>query len=258
MSHFLQRLASSVMKPTGPASQPALLPLLGSIYTPLGFDASGEQATPIEAAESVAPAARELVARPETESRRASSILHGDSAESKNSSTQGESAESHLPVARTQDLMRPEIASRCEPLFPPEKAEIGSRDVSDSIPASRRGIDHDSDDSAVTLLPHAHETERAKIFAQDDRPLIPPAKPVAIAGQALVRQPAGGGKVRAANREAARQSGQPGREPDEISIHIGRIEVAAAPQPVVRPAPAPARRSVNLDEYLRRGNGRAR
>ncbi|MGB6743170.1 MAG: hypothetical protein WBE38_05880 [Terracidiphilus sp.] len=256
MSHFLQRLASSVTKPTGPAGQPALRPLLGSIYTPQSFDATGEQAMPVEATESVAPAAREFVARPERESRAAISIAHGDPAESESSSTQGESAESHLPAARTHDPLRPEIAPRREALFPLEG--IRSSDVSDSIPASRRGIDHSSDDRTVTLLPQAHEGARAKIFAQDDRPLIPPAKPATSAGQTLARQLAGGSKVRAANREAARQSGQSGREPDEISIHIGRIEVTAAPQPVVRPAPAPARRSVNLDEYLRRGNGRAR
>lgn len=44
-------------------------------------------------------------------------------------------------------------------------------------------------------------------------------------------------------------------EPDEIHIHIGRIDVAAAaPQPP-RVAAAAPRKGLNLDEYLRRGNG---
>jgi hypothetical protein len=66
------------------------------------------------------------------------------------------------------------------------------------------------------------------------------------------------GRASAANGAGARRAGQSAHEPDEITIHIGRIEVAAVPQPVVRPAAAPARRSISLDEYLKRGNGRAR
>jgi hypothetical protein len=46
------------------------------------------------------------------------------------------------------------------------------------------------------------------------------------------------------------------REPDEIQIHIGRIEVTA-----VQPAPAPtparlSRKTPSLDEYLRRRDRR--
>lgn len=43
---------------------------------------------------------------------------------------------------------------------------------------------------------------------------------------------------------------------EEIQIHIGRIEVLAVPQAVPRPAAAPARKGLNLDEYLSRRNGR--
>jgi hypothetical protein len=43
---------------------------------------------------------------------------------------------------------------------------------------------------------------------------------------------------------------------DEIQIHIGRIEVIAAPPPAPRAAPAPARKSMSLDDYLSRRDGR--
>jgi hypothetical protein len=43
---------------------------------------------------------------------------------------------------------------------------------------------------------------------------------------------------------------------DDIQIHIGRIEVVAIPQAAPRPAPAPTRKGVSLDEYLHRRNGR--
>jgi hypothetical protein len=48
------------------------------------------------------------------------------------------------------------------------------------------------------------------------------------------------------------------REPDEIQITIGRIEVTAVPQSPARPAPKPGRKSLSLDEYLRRADGRGR
>jgi hypothetical protein len=64
--------------------------------------------------------------------------------------------------------------------------------------------------------------------------------------------------ARTAPSEAARRFQPSQRETDEIHIHIGRIEVAAISQAAPRPAAAAARRSLNLDEYLRRGNGRPR
>jgi len=60
------------------------------------------------------------------------------------------------------------------------------------------------------------------------------------------------------NRDLSHHSGLPHREPDEIQIHIGRIEVLAVP-----PAPAPSaalkpeRGTPSLDEYLRRRDGKA-
>lgn len=46
-------------------------------------------------------------------------------------------------------------------------------------------------------------------------------------------------------------------QPDEIQIHIGRIEVLAVPPPATsRSAASPARKGLSLDEYLRRKNGR--
>jgi hypothetical protein len=42
-------------------------------------------------------------------------------------------------------------------------------------------------------------------------------------------------------------------EPDEIQIHIGRIEVTAAlPQQPARPSAPPIRKSTDLGEYLKR------
>jgi hypothetical protein len=59
-----------------------------------------------------------------------------------------------------------------------------------------------------------------------------------------------------ATQRADRQEG--GRGTEDIQIHIGRIEVIAVPQPVQRAAPAAARKTESLDEYLRRRDGRPR
>jgi hypothetical protein len=58
-----------------------------------------------------------------------------------------------------------------------------------------------------------------------------------------------------ATRELSRRSGMTAREPDEIQIHIGRIEVTAVPPAPVRPAPKPAHKSLDLGAYLKRRSG---
>jgi hypothetical protein len=58
-------------------------------------------------------------------------------------------------------------------------------------------------------------------------------------------------------RDLSRRLGMPAREPDEIQIHIGRIEVTALPPAPVRPAPKPAHKSLDLGAYLKRRGGSA-
>jgi hypothetical protein len=60
----------------------------------------------------------------------------------------------------------------------------------------------------------------------------------------------GEGKKEARNLPG--RSGMTARAPDEIQIHIGRIEVTAAPPAPVRPAPKPAHKSLDLGAYLKR------
>jgi len=56
----------------------------------------------------------------------------------------------------------------------------------------------------------------------------------------------------------ARHSAPAERSADDIQIHIGRIEVTAVPPAPARPAVQPVRKSLRLDEYLRRGREGAR
>jgi len=61
--------------------------------------------------------------------------------------------------------------------------------------------------------------------------------------------------VRRASHSEVPQIAQ--REPDEIQIHIGRVEVLAVPQTQPQAAPKIARKAGSLDDYLRRRDGRS-
>jgi hypothetical protein len=72
------------------------------------------------------------------------------------------------------------------------------------------------------------------------------------------RQPMTPAAGRKRERDLSGRSGMPAREPDEIQIHIGRIEVTAAPTAPVRAAPKPTNKSLDLGAYLKRRDGGAR
>jgi hypothetical protein len=86
------------------------------------------------------------------------------------------------------------------------------------------------------------------------KPLVPESSEQAQASQNAAVPAVAAPRVDSLRRQPV---AQPAREPDTIEIHIGRIEVLAAqPQQVQRPPAQPARKSLDLGEYLRRG-GRA-
>jgi len=67
--------------------------------------------------------------------------------------------------------------------------------------------------------------------------------------------PPGEGTAHHANPHFLRNSMSASRGADEIQINIGRIEVTATPQATPRAA-QPVRKAINLEEYLKRRNGR--
>ena len=92
------------------------------------------------------------------------------------------------------------------------------------------------------------ETQCRLVPANDGRALQAPA---AAAARANLRTDLHADKAAV---EAGSQP--PHREPDEIHIHIGRIEVTAVPPAQARLVDRPARKTPSLEEYLRCRDGR--
>ena len=97
-----------------------------------------------------------------------------------------------------------------------------------------------------------------------DGPLPPAYRPLvrASTGSSISEEPAGPEQrvptFTNGRREPSDSSHPPGgAEPDEIQIHIGRIEVTAVPPAPPRAAFKPVRKGMSLDDYLRGRNRRA-
>lgn len=112
-----------------------------------------------------------------------------------------------------------------------------------------------TDSQLIDMPEHAAAAEREN--EEDLQPLIARQKiPAEFSSPTTVP-----GTIRPQSAGVPRPAGslpraEKAEEPDEIQIHIGRIEVTAVPPPVaVRPAARPERRSVNLDDYLKQRRG---
>jgi hypothetical protein len=235
MSGYLQRLVRSARQ-----ADERIHPIVGSIFqapepkltaqapqTDSFGPALGETTTEAQAPSRPAPFALEtaapgsLLAEPD----------HGNSPE---------------PPARTPLLIdTPGKASQPPAPAPFEPFSIRSHSIPAHPRASGQGVPGTPAPTATVIHDHSDFVPllESRPERQDpDRSPVRPAEPARILPQ-RERKPV--------PSEAARA------EPDEISIHIGRIEVTAVPVA----APAPARRrertGPSLADYLRRRDGRS-
>lgn len=240
MSHFLERLARGVMRSEGTAAQPALRPMTGSIYAPAWMSDGREPDSPrAELYEIAAGEAREEIAE--------------------RTSSAEPAREHRLDVMETprivaENAQMPRVAAmRAERLLPAEKRETRGDDFwfaarTDEDDATR----DEGERPAATLMRRSEEPGALDLQSAVEF--------LTGAGQEETRAPAAArlNSGRQAARVLPAGASSQMREPDEITIHIGRIEVAAVQQQAPRPAAAPQRKAMSLDEYLKRGNGRAR
>lgn len=241
MSGYLQRLARSVMQPAE-----KIHPLVGSVFagpeisrkqSPQAFnlDVADTAAVPLpafgQADQVVLPEIQELAAR-------------------------------ELPGRDTQEGT-PDVSSGLTPLFPIEPA-TPPRPSPQSL---RTSISSSQDNSASEPLftgqqqtpGHERNIPAPESGSEDAREnaytaLMPIKAVAAIPGaREFGANPGRSAGQSARNIQSARRTEH---EPDQIEIHIGRIEVAAVPQPQTAPAARVSSKAESLSEYLARRDKR--
>jgi hypothetical protein len=225
MSNFLRRLAATVTQ-----SQARLQPMLGSIFEPAALPLTDYFPTQGESSSQTFASHRQETATPYFDTP-ASSLIS-----------------SNRSPAADQLLLPAQIA-----------ADPHLRPITFSSPRDTRVPAHGSPSIEDPVSPSkSSKSEAANQLASlgPYHPLITASQQPAPKVQPLESLPIPAA-LRTSASEAAGRSQPAHREPDEIYIHIGRIEVAAIAKPAPRPAAAPAQKSLNLDDYLRRGNGRS-
>jgi hypothetical protein len=232
MSGFLQRLASGVLH-----AQRAIHPAVGTIWTAAGMMEQSGKAEPIEYSGEVrtpAPQRRadapellatqqttQLAARPQMQPERnaavSDSAVHGDPEQ---------------PAIAESVAFEPLVAS-------------AQRMAVSTVPPAQQANATTQQSEAILPPPYQEQMHRV----ETTRLLVPVPR---------IPAPATAGARKASSfLPPSQRHAQPTQshvaEPDSIEIHIGRIEVLAAPPRPAQPAaPRSARKSLDLGEYLRR------
>jgi hypothetical protein len=231
MSGYLQRMVSSARNPAR-----SIHPTLGSLFSAPIYGAPLETVQPEEnlilsnrpeptmkpAAEPVPILTPRRVSTPETPRRDADT----------------------KPLSEER-ILEPLVVPRPEATEEPAAAFFTTK-----LAASQT---REPDETSSNLAPELEGVPRYSY-----RPLIEEDYRPAVAAKIFSDSaPRAFGATGAPQRDVPNRIPQPERERDEIEIHIGRIEVTAVPQVAARPAAPPARKSLNLDEYLKRRDRRA-
>jgi len=253
MKSFLHRIAASVVRP-----QSSLHPFVESIYPATTSRQTNEPQSQFETVTAPSPVEHraERTDRPalpnEMGQQPAPSLTRPSKATAKQHpvSAEEESYQTLLPQSQTESASIAAFFSKStsDPAF---AASVSEPSTSSSVPQAASHDDHKN------LHPFAaHEYSPIVVHS------IPPTEPSAAIKPF---QPPTLGEIQAALTRPNTRRQSPAippaprttpQQPDDIQIHIGRIEVVAVPPPAPRPAAAPARIGLNLDEYLSRRNGR--
>ena len=227
MSGYLHRLAHAVSHP-----RETVHPRTGSLFAPY---------------RSAPDSRSELFGQAEAVT------THPERAES---STTGEHAGIERRTARSDYLqppLRPRTANEPPRVFEsPAGNEARHDTLEHALQAPRRFVDS----QAQRAVPDS----RSDAGVQTYEPLIQPRRSAANSTSPetpKVSTEANSMRKARVNLPAEGRPTRAIREPDEIQIHIGRIEVTAVQPPASR-APRVPDKAISLDAYLERLNGRAR
>jgi hypothetical protein len=242
MSGYLQRLALGARNP-----HEAIHPTVGSLYSAPEY----ESKPPVWEKDVDLSSQTESFVPPTPDPVHARTLVHDSPRPRKGADVPSvlvgrvigkeESVESDLPPLRAKEQVP-------RPVEPTES--LGKETAVQRVEALQPGPQPETIDSPETILrrpyrplvvKHGFRTSAERTFLRDLTPQTP----------FIARQ-----DTRKEKAELFQRTSAPEREPDDIQIQIGRIEVVAVPPPAPRPAAAPARKSLNLEEYLKRGRGR--
>jgi hypothetical protein len=167
----------------------------------------------------------------------------------------GSRSQEGLPARKTPELVTPEPASLRSELTSLPSAKTVRHEakeneivglISDELRASSRTL-------AAQVEQRQIKAEKPEVFPKRPHEPLKPESVRRMEPLPSVRERSTSPAHKQERADPARRLGLPPREPDEIQIHIGRIEVTAVPSAPVRPEAKPTRKSVSLDEYLKRG-----
>lgn len=251
MSGYLRRLVDSVLH-----SHETVHPRTGSLFAPHRSEAN----SPVELfGESEMLAAHPAGSESSAVAEAAESVDTADTARQPTARS-GHPRQSEARSDRSQSPLLPSVAN--EPVRASEEA------VHEEVAQPARSeAQHDNVTRAIEQ-PQRFAAPRAQHVVLDSKrgtsadgyvPLIPPTRNEdASARPEASKLSAGASKMRPASVNLpAERSHRAEREPDDIQIHIGRIEVTAVQPPAPRAPKAPDR-SISLDAYLERRNGKMR
>jgi hypothetical protein len=233
MSNFLQRIASTAA-PMQALAKPRLQPMLRSIFAP---------AAPLI---SVARGpANSWETNGETETGRASigTDLGNSDRPLTSARESGPLPASDIPVSRFTTHSEPPLLR------------------GDALNEARLNGTEQHERSIVSRQSERLRAEESASGSESRPSEAADSSPVSQAGQMRPQQnltPMPTQAVRAAappRIDAVRRIPAQRSKPDEIHIHIGRIEVAAVAPQAQRVAAPAHHKGLNLDEYLRRGSG---
>ena len=225
MSGYLQRLVQGAVKAEGSVRTPSIRPVLGSIYSaprPSVFSEGFQES------EAFAP-------------REPEALEQGIEASE-------QSQEEALPRVRLEDPAKEPVPHNVAVLSL-QIRPVRASDVQDQAPTPERERDNRG----------SHESIPISKPAASFQPLVA-ANAQLAASQAItlksfdtfISAHKSKNKLDLSSRSEPAAQGT-----DEVQIHIGRIEVTAAPTPqAARPVQKSLRKAMNLDEYLKRSGRR--
>jgi hypothetical protein len=248
MTGYLQRLAASVSQP-----RPSLHPLVGSIFS----GARQEMASPdlpqndeSTDDQNLVPATRTVSGSPEGPMPRHDPVA--DDRSEQNAGMPWRTDDRRIEQHRSErEIFHPLLPSKAPAVgvsaMPPETVPGDAASPQSPSVGSQRNRRDPSIAGAARAAHIAVEVGptadwRSAIGSRPVSRLPEPAEMLAVVSGDL------GTPARAEFSAPPRRSTQS----NDIQIHIGRIEVTALAQPAPRPAAAPARKAMSLDEYLGR------